>query len=253
MVELDSSLLSARTRLRLEAFVVLGAAVVTWFVVAPHVGRVGLWPAIVVVSFGVLPATLGLVFLALPLAALNWRVLLVSALVLAIIALACTEADVRLAANFAKLWAAVLMGWAFLRLFEELSWVVLVAVIIPVVDAISVWRGPTHQITAHHFNVYTDVAVAFVAPGGGAADLGPPDILFYALFLGAAARFRLRPFWTWLGMTAMYSFTIVLTNLISVSGLPALPFLSVGFLAANADLLWRRLRRPKPRDAQTDA
>ncbi len=29
-----------------------------------------------------------------------------------------------------------------------------------------------------------------------------------------------------------------------VGGLPALPFLSVGFLAPNADLLWRRLRRP---------
>ena len=252
MVELDSSLLSARTRLRVEAFVVLGAAVGTWFVVAPHVGRIGLWPAIVVVSFGVLPATLGLVFLALPLAAQPRR-LLVAAVLLALVALACTEGGVDLAANFAKLWAAVFMGWAFLRLFEELSWVVLVAVIIPVVDAISVWRGPTHQITTHHFNVYTDVAVAFVAPGGGAADLGPPDILFYALFLAAASRFRLRPFWTWLGMTAMYSFTIVLTNLISVSGLPALPFLSFGFLAANADLLWRRLRQPKPRDAQTDA
>jgi hypothetical protein len=253
VVERDASVLSGRARLRVEAVVVLGAAVVTWFVVAPHLGRVGLWPSIVIVSFGVLPATLGLVLLALPLAAVSWRVLLVSAILLALVALAFSEGGVGLGANFAKLWAAIFTGWAFLRLFEELSWVVLVAVIIPVVDAISVWRGPTHQITAHHFNVYTDVAVAFVAPGGGAADLGPPDILFYGLFLGAAARFRLRPFWTWVGMTGMYSFTIVLTNLISVSGLPALPFLSFGFLVANADLLWRRLRQPRPRDAQTDA
>ena len=91
-------------------------------------------------------------------------------------------------------------GWAFLRFFEFLSWVVLVALVVPVVDAISVWRGPTHAITrTHHFGVYTAVAIAFVVPGGGAAYLGPPDILFFALFLGAAARWKLRVNWTWAG------------------------------------------------------
>jgi len=251
VVERDSAVLSARTRLRVEAFVVLAAAVVTWFVVAPRLGHVGLWPAIAIVAAGVMPATLALVLLALPLAGRRWQELVVAALALLLVAFGCSQAGWHVPENFAKLAAYVFVGWAFLRLFEQLSWVVLVAVIIPVVDAISVWRGPTHQITTHHFDVYTGVAVAFVAPGGGAADLGPPDILFYGLFLAAAVRFRLRPFWTWLGMTGMYSFTIVLTNLISVSGLPALPFLSFGFLAANADLLWARLR--KPRDAQTDA
>ena len=42
----------------------------------------------------------------------------------------------------------------------------------------------------------------------------------------------------------MYGLTIVIANAADVGGLPALPFLSVGFLAANADLLWTRLRRP---------
>ncbi len=249
MVELDAAVL-AHARLRVEAFIVLGAAVGAWFVVAPHLARVGLWPAIAVVAAAVLPATLGLVLLALPLA--RWpRELLVTAVLLALVALGCTEAGWGLAANFAKLWAAVFAGWTFLHLFEELSWVVLIAVIIPFVDAISVWRGPTHQITEHHFAIYTNVSVAFLAPGGGAAYLGPPDILFYALFLAAAAHWRLRPVWTWIGMTGMYSLTIVLTNVIDVSGLPALPFLSFGFLLANADLLWRRLR--KPRLPQADA
>lgn len=251
MVELDSSLLSARTRLRVEAFVVLGAAVVTWFVVAPHIHHAGLWTAIALVAGGVLPGTLGLVYLALPLARLRWQAIVAVVLALVVVAVVSSELGWHLVGNFAKLWAAVFAGWAFLRLFEELSWVVLVAVIIPVVDAISVWRGPTHQITEHHFSVYTNVSVAFLAPGGGAAYLGPPDILFYGLFLAAAAHWKLRPFWTWFAMTGMYSFTIVLTNLIDVSGLPALPFLSFGFLVANADLLWVRLRRP--RDAQPEA
>ena len=252
-MELHPAVLSGHARLRVEAFIVLGAAVGTWFVVAPDVHHVGLWEAVTIVAGGVLPGTLGLAFVVLPLWR-HWRELLVAAVMLVLVAIGCTEAGWHLAANFAKLWAAIFAGWAFLRLFEDLSWVVLVAVIIPVADALSVWRGPTHQITEHHFNVYTNVSVAFLAPGGGAAFLGPPDILFYALFLAAAVRFRLRPFWTWLAMTGMYSFTIVLTYVATLGGLPALPFLSFGFLVANADLLWRRLRKPKPAaGSQADA
>jgi hypothetical protein len=43
-------------------------------------------------------------------------------------------------------------------------------------------------------------------------------------------------------MTAMYSLTLVIANVSDVNGLPALPFLSFGFLLANADVLWRRFR-----------
>ena len=240
MVEPDTAVLTG-ARPRVAAFVVLGAAVGTWFVVAPHLSPVGLWATVASVAAGVLPATLGLVFVVLPLWSSRWT--LPAAVVLALVAFGCEEAGWGLAANFAKLWAAVFAGWAFLRIFEELSWVVLIAVIIPFVDAFSVWRGPTHAITTHHFEIYTSVAVAFLAPGGLSADLGPPDILFYALFLAAAVRWRLRPGWTWIGMTGMYSLTLVIANAASVSGLPALPFLSFGFLLPNADLLWRRLRK----------
>ncbi len=227
----------------MAVFAAVGAAVGTWFVVAPHLPRVGLWPAIAIVAAGVIPATLLLVLVVLPLWPHRWN--LAVTVVLALVALGCTLAGWGLAANFAKLWAAVFAGWAFLRLFEELSWVVLVAVVIPVVDALSVWRGPTHAITTHHFEVYTSVAVAFLVPGGGAAYLGPPDILFYALFLAAAARWGLRVGWTWVAMTGIYGLTVVLANSLDVGGLPALPFLSFAFIAANADLLWRRLRRAR--------
>jgi hypothetical protein len=238
VVERDTTVLG--TRRRVEAFIFLAASVVTWFAVAPHTGGVGLWPAVAAIAVGVLPATLGLVFLALPLWSRRWMP--AAAAVLALVAFGCTEAGWGLAANFAKLWAAVFAGWAFLRVFEELSWVVLVAVIVPFVDALSVWRGPTHEVTTHHFAIYTDVSVAFLAPGGGAAYLGPPDILFYALFLASAVRWHLRPGWTWVATTGMYSLTLVIANAAELSGLPALPFLSFGFLLANADLLWGRLR-----------
>jgi hypothetical protein len=238
VVGVTSSVLDRR---RVAAFVAVGAVVGTWFVVAPHLERVGLWPAIAIVSIAVMPVTLSLVLIALPLWPKRW--LPPAVVVLALVALVCSLADWGLAANFAKLWAAVFAGWAFLTLFEQLSWVVLVAAVIPLVDIVSVWRGPTHQITTHHFEVYTAVAIAFLVPGGGAAYLGPPDILFFALFLATAARWQLRVFWTWFAMVAVYSLTVVIANAADVGGLPALPFLSLGFLAPNADLLWRRLRR----------
>ena len=69
----------------------------------------------------------------------------------------------------------------------------LVALLIPWVDAYSVWRGPTKTITEHHAHVFGALSVAFVVPGGGAARLGLPDILFFAVFLAATVRFGLRP------------------------------------------------------------
>ncbi len=96
-------------------------------------------------------------------------------------------------ANFAKFAAVTGVGLLFLSAFEVLSWVVTVALIIPWVDAYSVWRGPTHAITEHHPAVFTKLSIAFVVPGGDAARLGLPDVLFFAVFLGASVRFGLRP------------------------------------------------------------
>jgi hypothetical protein len=220
----------------------VAAVVLGWFLAAPHLPGLSLWPAVVLVSFVIMPVTLLLVPLALPLRTKRW--LWVASAALALAAFVFSELGWGLPNNFAKLFAAVFAGWAFLRLFEELSWVVLIAVVIPFVDAISVWRGPTHTITTHHFHVYLDFAIAFLVPGGSAAYFGPPDILFYALFLGAAARWGLRVWWTWIGMTFMYAMTIVIATAADVGGLPALPFLSFGFVVANGDLLWKRFRRP---------
>jgi hypothetical protein len=219
--------------------------VVAWFEIAPHLSYIGHAWNVALVAAVVLPGTLLLALFALPL----WRRgswLWIPVVALAGLALLFTAVGWGLWANFAKLFAALLAGWAFLSLFEALSWVVIVALVIPFVDIISVWRGPTHAITQKHFHVYLDVAIAFLVPGGGAAYLGPPDVLFYALFLGAAARWGLRVGWTWLATTFMFGLTVVVANVAHVGGLPALPFLSFGFLVANADILWRRLRKPAP-------
>jgi len=244
-VEPDTPVLDLRRRI--AAFAVVGAAVGTWFVVAPHLGAAGLWPTVAIISGAVLPGTLLLALIALPLSRLRWYVLVLVALGLGLVALGCSDAGWALAENFAKLWAALFAGWAFLYLFTDVGLVVLIAAIIPIVDAISVFTpgAPTHQIVKNHISIYNDVAVAFVGPHGAAEQLGPPDILFYALFLAAAARFRLRTGWTWIATTGLYVASFPIAVAAHANGLPALPFLSAGFLAANGDLLWRAIRKPK--------
>jgi hypothetical protein len=73
--------------------------------------------------------------------------------------------------------------------------------------------------------------------------LGLPDLLFFALFLGAAARWHLRVGWTWVALTASLGATMLLAVEWDVAGLPALPGLALGFLIPNADLLVRDFRR----------
>ena len=226
---------------RAAALLALLAALATWYGLASRYDRLSLWPAVLLIACVLIPASFALVGLALP----RWRArgLLPVGIAVAVLAVVLTKAGLDVAANFAKLGAMTLLGWWFLSYFETVSWVVLVACIIPWVDVYSVWRGPTKQITEKHEHVSTSLSVGFVVPGGGAARLGLPDILFFALFLAASARFGLRVWWTWLGLTVGLGATIVLATWWDVGGLPALPGISLGFLVPNADLLWRRLRR----------
>jgi hypothetical protein len=193
------------------------------------------------IAFVVMPAVFGFVWLVLPLR--DARGLLPVGLALGVLALLLRAADADTLFDLAKLAALAALGFWFLSVFEELWWVVLVACIIPIVDAASVWRGPTEYVVSEQPGLFEDLAFGFRVPGEDAfAHLGPPDVLFFALFLAAAARFGLRPGWTWLAMTGGLGLTLVLTVWGDVAGLPALPAIALGFLVPNADLIWRRRR-----------
>jgi hypothetical protein len=201
-------------------------------------------------SFVLIPACFVFVWLALPLR--TWRGLMPMGLALGVLAWAFSLAGWHTLENFAKLLAVTLLGFWFLSYFETVAWVVLVAAIIPIVDSYSVARGPTKVVLEHHEQVFTNLSIAFPIPGeNAAANLGLPDVLFFALFLAAASRFHLRVGWTWVAMVASFGATIalavsdVLERVFNLGGLPALPLLSVAFLVVNADLLWRQLRRPR--------
>jgi hypothetical protein len=207
------------------------------------------WGDVAFVGLVLIPAFFALTWLALPL----WKAASASALgggVVALVVLAVlfelTGLDV--AANFVKFAAVTLAGWWFLAFFESVSWVLLVALLIIPVDTYSVFQGPTKVIVEEQPQIFDALSIAFPLPGEhNSAQLGLPDVLFFALFLGATVRFALRPGVTWVLMTLSFGATLALAVAFEISGLPALPLLSAAFILANADLIWRQLRsRPPP-------
>ena len=219
-----------------------------YYSVSTHLWRAGTWWDIAWIACVLMPAVFGLVLVALPLREARWR--LPVGVAFAVLAAVLTVAHVDVSANFARLGATTLLGWWFLGFFETLPWVVIVAAIIPWVDAYSVWRGPTKTIVENHEHVFTVLSFAFPVPGEhAAANLGIPDLLFFALFCAAAARFGLRVYLTWACMVAALGGTIAVTVWLDLNGLPALPAIAIGFIVPNADLIWRRLRgNPGPGD-----
>ena len=202
----------------------------------------GLWPDLIFLTAVLFPATLALIWLLLPLR--DHPAMLPAGLTLGALAVLTHFAELDVLNNLAKLFALVCVGFWFLSWFENVMWAALIAVVIPWVDAISVWRGPTDYVVEEQPHVFDNVSIAFRVPGeDNTANLGPPDILFFSLFLAAADRFGLRVAWTWLGMTVLLGATLILAATTDVTGLPALPAICVGFLLPNADLLWAALRR----------
>ena len=310
------------------------------------------WAAVLWVGFALSALAFAPVMLALPLR--RARLLAFFSLGFAVVAVVLYLVGADLFASLPKLAAAALLGFLFLRYFEKLSWVALLALLIPAVDTLSVWRGPTHYVVTEKPQVFDVSSIVFPIPGertitirwqaplaatvsgwriyrriegepeqllapdpfcppaercgkklsfsDGAepsrkeiryriaalrsdaqhrvatvvfppagegapllgrntseiapsnlratsaptsAGLGLPDVLFFALFLGAAARFGLRRYATWLALVASLGLTTVLAvyaDPFKTSGLPALPGISLAFLLVNADLIWRRLR-----------
>jgi hypothetical protein len=227
---------------RVAAFAGLAALLGVYYAESDALWSAGVWWDVAWVSCVLIPAVFALVYLALPLRRHGTELLVATAGLVALTAiLAVAGADP--AADFGKLAAATLLAFWFVQFFESALWVALLAVIVPWVDAYSVWRGPTGSIVKHHPQVFTSLSFAFPVPGEHeAARLGPPDLLFFAFFLAAAAQFHLRTAATWVAMVALLGATIAITVWLDLSGLPALPALAVGFLVANGDLLWRRFR-----------
>jgi hypothetical protein len=226
---------------RASALLALGVALGLYYTFHDRLWNGSTWWDIAFIGLVLIPACFALVWLVLPLR--RGRGLLAVGIALAVLAWAFHVAGWSGAENFCKLFGVTALGFWFLGYFETLGWVVLVSLIIPWVDAYSVWRGPTKVIVTEHRRVFTNFSFAFPIPGeGSAANLGLPDLLFFALFLAATVRFGLRPGLTWVLMTLSFGATLALAVWRDLGGLPALPLLAFAFLVANGDLIWARLR-----------
>ena len=233
-----AAVLSGRGAAALAGVVI---ALVAWDAGAGSLPEVGRWPDVLIISLFLLPLTFAVPWLALP--AAQSRGVLAIAAAIAVLAVLLHLAGADALFNVTKLLALVAVGYGFMLVFEALSWVVLVALIIPWVDAISVWRGPTEYIVSEQPSLFDRVSIAFRVPGeDDSANIGPPDILFFALVLAAAERFRLRVAWTWACMVGLLVLTLIATELFDINGLPALPAIAAGFMLPNLDLLWRAWR-----------
>ena len=215
---------------RLVALAVLAVGLGLYYRFHTSLPNTSTWGDVAFLGLVLIPAVLLLVYILLPLRAARELQLLLLGVAFGV-------------SDFAKLGAMTFLSFWFLSFFEGLSWVVLVACIVPWVDAYSVWRGPTNNIVHKHEQVFTTLSFAFPVPGeNSAANLGLPDLLFFGLFLAASSRFGLRVFATWVALTASFGATIAVAVAWNKPGLPALPLLCLGFVLPNADLMWRRFR-----------
>ena len=235
---------------RIGAGGALVAVLAAHFSLHERLWSAGLGWNVAFVALVLLPLVFALPWLALPARTARW--LPYAAAVLVAGAVAADLAGAPVPAAFLKLGAVTAVGYLFAGLFETALWAATVAVIVPWIDAWSVWRGPTKHLVTKREDLFTSYSIPFPIPGQhAAAALGLPDFLFFAVFLASAARFGLRARLTWLAMTLSFGATMALaayTEIFGGAGLPALPLLAVGFLLPNLDLLVKRLapgRRPR--------
>jgi hypothetical protein len=230
-------------RSRAVALALLGGALVAYGAGAERLWSLRSSLDLAVHALIMFPAFAATIWLALPLARGRSRSLLAGAALSALVALGLALAGVGSAANVARLACFTIVGFWLLGLFEALWWVALVALLVPWVDIWSVAMGPTRYVVQQQPGFFERVSIGFPNPGETATvNLGPPDVIFFALFLAAAQRFRLRVAWTWLAMTGFLSATLAIAWTWDFSGLPALPAIALGFLLPNVDLLWRHVR-----------
>ena len=230
---------------RLAPALAAGVALVLWGYLSRYIPA----PPIkldIMLSSAIVLALLGLlVWGMLPLRALGRRLPLIAAVALPL-AILCVWLHLVPFANVAKIVAAGALGIWIAEELEQLSWIVIVAAISAVVDIVSVAVGPTKALLGKGPVVvgYFTVAVTWMGYSYDEAytGLGVSDVIFFALYLGAARRFGLRVGWSAVAMVA--SFLATIAAAMYWTALPALPLLSVAFLAVNGDLIWRKVRGP---------
>lgn len=233
---------------RLTPAFIAGALIVVYGLFGSYLPAFAVRADIMVSSTLVLGLMAVLVWGLLPLQVLGRRLPLITVAALPLAVLFVWLGWIPLA-NVAKIVAAAALGMWIATELEKLSWIVIVAVVSALVDIASVAAGPTKAIIDQGPAVVGYFTVVVTWFGYTYAErytgLGVSDVIFFALYLATAQRFGLRVGWSAVAMVASFLATIAVA--MWWTALPALPMLSVAFLAVNADRLVAQLRRPAGR------
>jgi hypothetical protein len=171
--------------------------------------------------------------------ALRHKLLLVMASALAV-TVAAIIMDLASLEGLAKILLATGTGLWISLMLTSISQIVLIAGLIILVDFYSVFLGPTRKIVESGSSWIDYLTISLPVFGAPASSqIGISDIIFFSLFIGVALTWRLRRTMTAVALTASFVTTMIIGVRLEI-GLPALPLLSVSFLLANADLLYRR-------------
>ncbi len=174
------------------------------------------------------------------------------------IAMSCNVLGWAIPADIAKVWFGSLAGAAFVRAVERPWWLLPIALAVPIADVWSVFssRGVTKAVIDRAQDEPRWIEWPTIAtPIAGVpyelfGRLGTVDILFAALFVAVAARWRLGVVRTAIALwIALVANTIVV---LEVDGLaiPALPLICLGFVVSQAPALVRDARAAA-RDGRT--
>jgi hypothetical protein len=153
-------------------------------------------------------------------------------------------------ANFFRVLAAATVGISLARYVKSVGVVMLIVALAIASDLFSVFAGPTKTLVKEE-SPALDVLLHIFPTFGSALGfgLGVSDFIFLALFAATSRYLNLRYLATLL-CVCIGAFLALSAGLLLEHPLPALPFIAIAFVLANADLilaLLARGRRSYPR------
>jgi hypothetical protein len=131
-----------------------------------------------------------------------------------------------------KALAALAVGWLLARLVSTPRQLVALGLIAAAVDAVSVAVGPSRSVVEDGSEAFERLAI-HLPPWDARALVGLVDVVFLGLFVAGAARVGLRPLATAVGTVTGLVIAVGIALGTGV-GLPAIPFMTAGLLAAAA-------------------
>jgi len=149
-----------------------------------------------------------------------------------------------LLADAFRLLASAALAYALARHVTSVGVVLLIAGVATASDLFSVFAGPTRALVREDSPALDFLLLIFPTFGQPAGfALGVSDFIFLALFAATSRLLNLRyPLTLAAGLAA--TLLAMVCGLILERPLPALPFISISFVIANANLLLAALRKP---------